>query len=172
MTEEEEKIHDENDMWIARWERLRLNRIEAEKTIKSRLYTERTEACIKEETDLQAEFNQFSPERQELVRNLKDALKERNEDVYFEKGRFERVVQGIVPGLLALGHYADPRECVRVASEIATALIAEVEKEPCMLIRLTPTVRPLRDVRTRWNTARRTSAPRSSPRCRATSGTH
>jgi hypothetical protein len=130
MTDEEEKIHNENDAWIARWERLRLNWAEAKKTTTIRLYSERVEACIKEERDLQAQFNRFSPERQELLRNLKDALKEKNEDIYFEKARFERIAQGLIPGVLSLGLYVDPRECVRVASEIATALIAEVEKEP------------------------------------------
>jgi len=130
MTDEEEKIHDENDMWIARWEQLRLNWAEARKTTKSRLYTERIESCIKEETDLQAQFNRFSPERQELVRNLKDALKEKTEDSYFEKQRFERIAQGLIPGVLANMSYADPKECVRIASQITSALIAEVEKEP------------------------------------------
>jgi len=130
MTDEEEKIHDENDAWIARWEQLRLNRIEAEKTIKSRLYSERIESCIKEECDLQAQFDRFSPERKELVRNLKLAVQVRNEDGYFEKARFERIAQALIPGVLANMSYADPKECVRIASQITSALIAEVEKEP------------------------------------------
>ncbi len=41
-----------------------------------------------------------------------------------------------------------------------------------MLIRLTPTVRPLRDVRTSRSIARRTWAPRAARRARVASETH
>jgi hypothetical protein len=128
MTDEEEKYHRENDVWIARWEDLQLARKELSQTTLSRIYIERKADFDKLETELAVQFEQFSTDRQDLLRQLKAAVAERNEENYWSIQRLEKIATAVLPVVMrddTLG----PADYAQRALDIASALIIELEKE-------------------------------------------
>ncbi len=127
MNEEELKIHRDNNTWISHWLMMCELGQQLAQTNGSAEYTElnaRYEALTK---SLQAEFETYSPERQKLIRNLKQSCRQIETATSARKKRQERIATTLMPLLIQVHGTTQAPEVIADALDLANHLIDAID---------------------------------------------
>jgi len=122
MTDEELKIHQENDEWIQEWAKLEASRSEIDLLVSSSEYAERDAAQFEAETLLEERLSNWSEERRSVIEDLKANYKRHATERSAVAMRRERIAAQLVPGLVR-------DHSLTEALEITDALIALLDSQ-------------------------------------------
>jgi len=96
MSDEEKKIHQENDGWIARWVKLEELLVAKERATESEYHQQLADECRARAKALNEEYARFSIERQEFINELKMAHARQQDDLATYAQRRERVALALL----------------------------------------------------------------------------